>query len=292
MTLLVTGAGGKLGRRVVEILLETEAGKVIATTRSPGKLADLVARGVEVRGADFDDPASLAQAFAGAERMLLVSTDALHEPGLRLRQHRAAIAAAEKAGVRHVVYTSAPSPHPTPESSLIDDHFWTEHTLAASGLEWTILRHNIYAEILLLGLPRAVASGNLVTATGIGGRSYVTREDCARTDAAALASGRGRQILDVSGPAAVTQAEIAAIASGLTGRSVAHVDIDPSALREGLLGGGLPPFMADALVAFDVAAAEGRHAIVAPTVKVLTGRDPGSVRDFLAAHRTTLTAAA
>jgi NAD(P)H dehydrogenase (quinone) len=286
--LLVTGAGGRLGRRVVELLVEADAGKVIATTRRPEKLADLAARGVEVRRADFDEPDSLARAFAGADRMLLVSTDALHLPGLRLRQHRNAVAAAEKTGVGHVVYTSAPAPHPTPESSLIDDHFWTEQALAASSLAWTILRDNIYAEIILRGLPHAVATGRLVTACGESGRSYVTREDCARTAAAALASASGRQILDVTGPAAVTQAELAAIASELTGRPVTHVSVGPAELREGLRHAGLPPFMADALVAFDVAAAQGYHAVVTPTVKALTGREPTSVRAFLTAHRAAL----
>jgi len=289
-TLLVTGGGGHLGRRVVELLLESGAGSVIATTRQPEKLADLAARGVSVRRADFDDPDSLSEAFAGAERLLLISTDALHAPGLRLGQHRNAIAAAEKVGVRHVVYTSAPSPHPTPESSLIGDHFWTEAALFASGLDWTILRDNIYAEIALLSLQHATPTGQFFTATGNGGRSYVTREDCARTAAAALRSVNGRQVLDVTGPAVVTAGELAAIASELAGRTFSHVGLDAAALRDGLAKAGLPPIVADGLVAFDIAAAEGHHAILTPTVKSLTGRDPTSLKDFLAANRSALPA--
>lgn len=286
--LLVTGAGGQLGRRVVELLLESGASGVIATTRDPGKLADLAARGVEVRRADFDDPASLAAAFAGVDRLLLVSTDALHRPGLRLAQHRAAIAAAERAGVRHVVYTSAPAPAPTPGGSLLDDHFWTEAALFASPLDWTILRDNIYADMILMGIGHAIASGRLVSATGTGGRAYVTREDCARTAAAALLAASGREIHDVSGPAAVTQDELAAIVGELTGRTIAHVAVGPEELKQGLLGAGLPPFLVDALAAFDVAAARGYHAVVTPTVQALTGKAPTAVRDFLAAHRAAL----
>jgi NAD(P)H dehydrogenase (quinone) len=286
--LLVTGAGGHLGRRVVELLLEAGAGRVIAATRDPDRLGDLARRGVDVRKADFDDPASLASAFAGADRLLLISTNALGAPGLRLGQHRNAVAAAEKAGVGHVVYTSAPCPYPTPQSSLIDDHFWTEEALFASGLNWTILRDNIYAEIALLGLQHAVASGQLFTAAGTGGRNYVTREDCARTAAAALAAAEGRQILDVNGPGPVTQDELAAMASELAGRTITHVSLSPEALREGLLKAGLPPIMADGLVAFDVDASMGRHAITAPTVKALTGREPTPLRDFLAANKAAL----
>lgn len=287
-TLLVTGASGHLGRRAVELLLEAKAGKVIATTRTPEKLADLAARGAEVRSANFDDPASLASAFKGAERMLFVSTDALHAPGVRIKQHRNAVAAAVQAGMEHVVYTSSVGPHPTPQSSLLDDHFWTEHALAATNLNWTILRENLYADTLLMMLPRAITTGQMFTAAGIGGRSYVTREDCARACAGALVSATGRQVLDITGPAAVTQAELAAIASELSGRSVAQVNVDPKALREGMLHAGLPPFIADALIAFDMAAAEGRHAVVTSTVKDFAGKAPTSVRDFLASHRPAL----
>jgi NAD(P)H dehydrogenase (quinone) len=289
-TLLVTGAGGQLGRRVVEQLAQAKPGKLIAATRNPDKLADLARQGVEVRKADFDDPASLNAAFKGVDRLLLISTDELATPGKRLAQHRAAIAAAEKAGVKHVVYTSAPAPHPTAESSLIADHFWTEQALIAGKLDWTILRDNIYADMLMMGLPHAVATGQLFTATGKGGRNYVTREDCARTAAAALLSATGKQILDVNGPAPVTQDEIAAVASELTGKKIVHIAVSPDDLRKGLAGAGLPPFLIEALVDFDIDASRGYHAANAPTVKALTGREPTSVRAFLTEHRAALLA--
>src|SRR4051812_9522664 len=90
-TLLVTGASGQMGHRVIELLLEKQGGTIIAATRSPEKLADFAQRGVIVRAADFDDPASLAEAFKGVDRLLLISTDAVGVPGLRLQQHRNAV---------------------------------------------------------------------------------------------------------------------------------------------------------------------------------------------------------
>ena len=292
-TLLVTGAGGQLGRRVVELLVEAGAGRVIAATRTPGKLADLASRGVEVRQADFDRAGGLAAAFAGADRLLLVSTDVLDRPGVRLAQHRAAVNAAVAAGVKHIVYTSAPAPQPTPGGSLIDDHFWTEQALAASGVDWTILRDSLYADLLLMSLPHAVQTGQLFSATAGAGRSYVTREDCARAAAAVLASPpSGRRIFDVTGPAAVTQDEVAALAGELAGRKIQHIDLSPDDLRQGLTAAGMPPFLVDALAGFDAAAAQGYHAIVTPTVKDLTGRAPMSVRAFLTAHRGALLGAA
>src|SRR2546425_11499594 len=110
-TLLVTGASGHLGRRVVELLVGAGANRLVATTRHPDRLADLAQRGVEVRCGDFDDAKSLTAAFAGADRLLLVSTDAVDFPGRRIEQHRAAIAAAKAAGGEDVVYPAFPDPH-------------------------------------------------------------------------------------------------------------------------------------------------------------------------------------
>ena len=283
-TLLVTGASGQLGRRAVERLLETHAGNLIATTRSPEKLALLRDRGLELRPADFEDPASLDAAFAGADRMLLISTDALDTPYRRLTRHRNAVRAAEAAGVGHVVYTSSVAPHPTPESSLIDDHYWTEHALGTTGFDWTILRNSLYTDFLLMGLPQALATGQLHTATGGGARNYVTRDDCARSAVGALVSATGRSIHHITGPAPLTQDALAALVTELTGRPIAHVPVPPEALREGMAGAGVPRFMADALVEFDVAAAQGFHAIRTSSVETFSGRRPTSVRDFLTAN--------
>ena len=283
-TLLVTGAAGHLSRRVIEILLERHVGMVIAGTRDPAKVADLAAKGAEVRVIDFDRPDTLAAGLAGVDRLLVVSTNALPT---RTEQQRRAVVAAAKSGVKHLVYTSAPAPRPTAKSLVANSHFWTEQALAASTIPgWTVLRNNIYAEIILLSLANALKSGHLYTATGKGGRNYVTREDCAETAAAALASDfDGKRILDVTGPAPITLDEVAGLAGTIAGRNVEHVSIPPDALRQGMISAGLPDFYADALVAFDVDAAEGYHAITTPTVKDLAGREPTTVEAFLETQR-------
>lgn len=290
-TLLVTGASGHLGHRVVELLLERDTGTVIAGTRDPAKVADLAAKGAEVRVIDFDKPETLAEGLKGIDRLLLISTNTLPT---RKEQQRRLVEAAAKAGVKHVVYTSAPAPRPTAKSLVADSHYWTEQALAASTLPgWTVLRNNIYAEIILMGLANALKSGQLYSATGSAGRNYVTREDCAAVAAAALVSDfNGKRILDVTGPAPVTQDEIAALASTIAGKGVTHVSLPPDALRQGMIGAGLPDFYADALVAFDVDAAEGYHAIATPTVKSLANREPTTVKAFLEAQRDAIRAMA
>ncbi len=283
-SLLVTGANGQLGRAVVEELLRLGATHVVATSRTPEKLAHLKARGVEVRAADFDRPETLRSAFADVDRLVIISTDALETPGKRLAQHRNAVTAAVESGVKHVVYTSAPAPHPTAEGSLINDHFWTEAALFASPFTWTILRNHLYMELILMGAEQAAESGKLFSATGGKGRAYVAREDCARAIAGALVQAQGSEILDVTGPAAVTQDELAAMMSEVTGKPIVHVDVPPQGLTEGLSHAGLPPVMVKVIVDFDVEASQGYHALVTPTVERLTGTRPVTIKEFLSKH--------
>lgn len=291
-TLFVTGASGHLGRRVVELLLEKEAGKIVAGTRQPEKLADLAARGVTVRHADFDDPKGLETALAGVDRVLIISTDAIDRPGRRLAQHKAAVAAAAAAGVKHAVYTSMPNPETSPVV-FAPDHLGTEQALQASGMSWTILRDCWYTEYLIPTLAPAVASGQLIAATGQGGAPYVTREDCAQDAAAALASSDTRnRTFNITGPDLVTYAELAKLASEFTGRTVTFVPVEPAERIAQLIAAGTPEPIAKLLVSSQIAIAQGKMGTPTNAVKELTGREPVSVREFLSVHRAALLPAA
>jgi NAD(P)H dehydrogenase (quinone) len=281
-TILVTGASGHLGRRVLELLLAAPGTRtIIATTRKPEALADFAARGVDVRTADFAAAETLPAAFAGAGRALLISTDAV---GGRLPQQRAAIAALERAGVHHVVYTSAP--HAPSLGLVLDDHQGTEAALAATGLGHTNLRNNIYADMLLHWLKPAVAGGTLVNAWGTGAVSFISRDDCARAAVAALLDGfDGRRTIDIAGIAALTASEIASVVFELTGRRIEHVNVSPREVVDGLVSHGMPDHVAKVLVAFDIAISRGELVGTSRGFEQLTGATPGSVQAFLAAHR-------
>ena len=163
--IIVTGASGQLGRLVAEELLDrVDTAHVVLVTRRPRAVADLAGRGVEVRAGDFDDPSSLDAAFEGGERMLLISTTAV---GRRVAQHRAAIEAAKRAGIRHVAYTSFTRPAPGhPVGTQMDEHVETEAMLHESGLEWTMLRNAAYAELQVpLGAMAVTASGPTAAAS-------------------------------------------------------------------------------------------------------------------------------
>jgi NAD(P)H dehydrogenase (quinone) len=212
-------------------------------------------------------------------------------PGQRLAQHRAAIAAAVQAGVKHVVYTSLTRPKPGTPITIAGDHYGTEQALAESPLDWTVLRNNVYTEMLLMSLPQAVTMGQLVAAAGEGGVGYVTREDCARAAAAALsATTSGRVTLEVTGPEVVTYAELAQLASEISGRPVNYVSMTPEEMVKILSGAGLPQGVAETLVSFQTATAQGILGITTPAVTNLTGTAPQSVRDYLVAHQEALLA--
>jgi NAD(P)H dehydrogenase (quinone) len=288
-TFLVTGAGGHLGRRVVELLLEAKAGKVIAATRDPAKLADLAAKGAELRRADFDDPASLDAAFKGVERLLIISTDSVVEPGKRLRQQKAAVAAAARARVRHVIYTSMPNPEPGSLIPFAPDHYETEQALAKSGLPHTILRVSWYAENLLRSLPSILSSGKWRSAAGEGRVANIARDDVARSAAAALIKAPGGRF-DLTGPELLTTRQIAAIIADVFGKKVEVVPVSDEQLLAGMIAAGVPKVFAELGAAFDANTRAGKIDLVSDAVAKLTGKPPVPLRDVLAANTSALAA--
>lgn len=287
-TLLVTGASGQLGRLVLDDLLAS--GKVapagiVATTRDPAKLADYAARGVTVRAADFDDPASLDAAFAGAGKVLIISTDALMEPGKRLVQHKAAVAAAKKAGVKHILYTSMPQP----EDSLVTfapDHLGTEEAIKATGIPYTFLRNGWYAENLFQSLPHALATGAWYTSTGTGRIAHITRADTAAALAGALLkAGNESRTYTLTGTRSHTAEEIAALVSAATGKPLKVVQVSDAQLAEGLKAAGLPEGFIPTVVSFDANTREGKIAAVTLDAETLSGRKTTPLEDFIAASK-------
>ncbi|WP_456388265.1 SDR family oxidoreductase [Profundibacter sp.] len=284
---IVTGASGQLGRQVVANLLAKGAGPIIAITRSPNKIADLVEKGVEVRKGDFNDPQSLATAFASGKRLLIISTDDL-EPGKRLAAHTNAIAAAKAEGIAHIVYTSLVNPVEECPITFTADHRDTEALIMASGAAYTILRNNLYADLVLIGGGQSIAMGKHFAAAADGKTGYVTRTDCARAASVALLQEAGSSILDITGPAAISQAEIAAILSEIAGKDIPYIPISADDLVQAMVGNGLPEFMARVFASFDEAIAQGYLDVVSGDLAKLTGQAGQSVHDFLIANKAAL----
>ncbi|GAB2964220.1 NAD(P)H-binding protein [Nonomuraea fastidiosa] len=280
MTIAITGASGPLGRATAEYVLQTtDPREVVLTTRRPEALADLAARGVQVRRADFGEPATLDTAFAGVERLVLISTDVV---GVRLDGHRAAVKAAAAAGVRHVIYTSVPEPVPDNPALVVTDHAGTEQALRDSGMSWTFLRNNLYAHMQTARIQQAIASGRLVSNGGDGAVAYVTREDCAAAAAAVLTEGGHEgQAYDITGPEALTAADLAALAREIGGRDVELVEVDDAAYAAGLRAAGVPEEAARVMTSFGAATRGGFLATVTSAVADITGRRPTALADVV-----------
>jgi NAD(P)H dehydrogenase (quinone) len=270
----VTGASGHLGRLVAAGLTAAAGpGEVVLITRSPDAVA--TQPGTTVRPGDFARSETLDHAFAGIETLLLISTDTV---GVRLEQQRAAIAAAARAGVGRVLYTSVPNPVAGNPAFVVPDHAGTEAALRESGMAWTALRNNLYAHMQLPGMQRAAATGRLVTNQGQGRAAYVTREDCAAAAVAAmLAGGDGNQAYDVTGPEALGAADLAALAGDL----VEVVPVTDDEYVAGLIAANLPEPLARGLASFGAGIREGYFSDVTKVVQDLTGRPATSLGTLL-----------
>jgi len=280
MSVVVTGATGQLGRLIVESLLERglPAAEITAAGRSVAKLDDLASRGVLVAAVDYEEPATLEAAFTGADVVVLVSGS---EFGRRAAQHGNAIAAAEKAGVGRLVYTSIPNATETP-MLLAQEHRATEEILTSSGLTFTILRNAWYVENYTPQIPTYLEHG-VVGSARDGRVSLATRRDYAEAAAAvALGEGHEGQVYELGGES-VTLAELASIVSEATGQPVAYTDVPQETLQGILEGAGFPAPVAATFADVDARIAEGDLHVTSGDLERLIGRPATPVRDAVAA---------
>ncbi len=272
----LTGANGQLGRLVIKHLLTLiPADQIIATTRKPESLADFAAKGVVVRRADFTDPATLPAAFAGATRLLIISTDTI---GQRVEQHKAAIEAAAIAGVGHIVYTSAPNANPNASHPILAEHGQTEVALAASGVQWTALRNSFYAEALKNFLGLLLVNGQLLIPEGSAKHSWVTREDCAQAAAGALA-GKLTDLgpVDVTGPEALSFADLAQRFSSISGQPIVAKVLPEQEILAQVVAKGVPQEAAGFVVGFVSWVAREVPTTPTDTVERASGTRPSPV---------------
>ncbi|MDX6337995.1 MAG: hypothetical protein QOG05_5335 [Streptosporangiaceae bacterium] len=270
----VTGASGHLGRLVTAgLTTEADPREVVLITRTPD--APRPQPGTTVRLGDFSRPETLDHAFAEIETLLLISTDAV---GVRLGQQCAAIAAAVRAGVGRILYTSVPNPVASNPAFVVPDHAGTEAALRESGVQWMALRNNLYAHMQLPSIQKAAAVGRFVANQGEGRAAYVTREDCAAVAVAAmLQSGHDSRAYDVTGPEALGTADLAALA----GDQVEVVSVTDEEYVGGLVAANLSESLARGLASFGAGIREGYFATVTNVVPDLTGRPATSLTTLL-----------
>jgi NAD(P)H dehydrogenase (quinone) len=253
--IVVTGATGQLGRLTLAALLRSvPASQIVAAVRNPAKAADLAALGVQVRQADYNQPASLDAALAGAKKVLLISSS---EVGQREAQHRAAIEAAQRAKVELLAYTSILHADRS-TLGLAREHQATEALLRASGLPVVLLRNGWYIENYTGHLEPALAHGAILGNAGDGRISAAARADYADAAAAVLTrEGQAGQVYELAGDASFTKAELAAEVSRQAGQPVAYNNLSQAEHEAALVQAGLPPGFAALLADTDVGVANG-----------------------------------
>ncbi len=253
--IVVTGASGQLGRLVIEALLQTvPVPEVVAAVRNPAKAGDLAARGVQVRQADYSQPATLDAAFKGADKLLLISSS---EVGQRAAQHRAVIEAAQRAGVKLVAYTSILHADSSP-LGLAAEHQETEALLRASGLPFVLLRNGWYTENYAGGIPAALAHGAVLGSAGAGRIASAARADYAAAAAAVLTQAdQAGRIYELAGDGSYTLAEFAAEIARQSDKAVAYQDLPEADYKAALLSIGLPEGLAGLLADSDAGASRG-----------------------------------
>lgn len=278
--LLVTGATGHLGSKVVEAVLAKEKPRRVAVSvRNATKADHLRARGVDVRQGDFENAESLPMAFSGVERLLIISTDGDNET--RIRQHRNAVAAAIAAGVRFVAYTSIAKADRT-ALGLGVVHRTTEAAIRESGIPYCFLRNNWYVENEIPFIRAALGGAPILTSAGAGRVGWAARDDYAEAAAAVLTgNGHEQAIYELSG-APISYDEFGKQLSAATGKEIIIEHLDDAEYERRLLGAGLPKHLAEFLTGLQCAIRRGALEVESDDLSNLLGRPATQLRDVLA----------
>src|SRR5690606_12432172 len=276
----VTGATGRLGRLVVERLLEREVPpeRVAALARDPERASDLAERGVEVRRADYDRPETLGPALRGVEKLLLVSSS---EMGQRLAQHGNDVEAAKRAGVGLLLYTSILYADAS-GVSLAAEHLATERLIQEAGVPYLVLRNGWYLENYTENLDQVIESGTIYGAAGTGRVAAASRADYAEAAAVLLTEDHGSgRVFELCGDASFDYDELAAAIGAIAGTDVVYQDMEPGAYREALVQSGLPLPVATMLTDADEGVARGDLDSDSTELRDLIGRPTTTLDEAL-----------
>ncbi|MBQ6448809.1 SDR family oxidoreductase [Cytobacillus oceanisediminis] len=277
MKLLVTGATGKLGSKIVNVLLKSvPVDQLAVSVRNPEKAEELRAQGVDVRQGDFDRPETLEAAFKGIDRLLFISADGDTET--RIRQHNNAVEAAKNAGVSFIAYTSIANAQES-TNFLAKVHKATEEAILKSGIAYSFLRNNWYLENELSTIQGVLAGAPWVTAAGNGKVGWALQQDYAEAAAAVLTGdGHENTIYELSGKL-LTQEEIAAAVSQVIGKEVPVQQVDETTYADIITQAGVPDFLVPMLVAIQKDIREGSLEIESNDFEKLLGRSETPIVD-------------
>ncbi|TDL60862.1 SDR family oxidoreductase [Rhodococcus qingshengii] len=279
MKILVTGATGKLGSKVVESLLKSIPARELAVSvRNPEKAEGLRSRGVEVRHGDFDHPETLENAFKGIDRLLIISADGDNET--RIRQHTNAVQAADHAGVKFIAYTSLANATES-KNIMAPPHVATEAAIIKTGIPYSFLRNNWYLENEIGSIQGAMAGAPWVTSAGEGKVGWALQQDYADAAAAVLVgSGHENTVYELSGPL-LTQEELASALGNVLGKEVPVQQVSYEKYAEIMKGLGLPDFVIPIVVGIQESIRNGSLEVESNDFKKILGRPVAPINESL-----------
>lgn len=301
MKYVVTGVDGKLAGRVAEnVLQQVEGDKLIFTCPNPDRVpAEKTERwkkaGVTLRAASYDDEAQMVEAFSGGERLFFISSILNGER--RVRQHQTVIEACKKAGIQHITYTSFFGANREGYNQyVLPDHRATEKMLRECGLEYNIMRNNLYMEnYLTTSVMLAMLSNNVWgTTAGEGKVTSIAKDDSARCGAALLlGKGGHNKDYDLTSLEPVSQRDICNMIAEKSGipfeyklmnaeEFLAYLEtLHIPKTTDGDFSRSPVPFCSNDMITNEAGIAEGQMGVVSHDVELLTGRKPLEVRDLL-----------
>lgn len=277
MKILVTGATGKLGSKVVESLLKSiPASELAVSVRNPEKAEGLRARGVEVRKGDFDHPETLDNAFKGINRLLIISADGDNET--RIRQHTNAVEAAERAGVKFIAYTSLADATES-KNLMAPPHVAAEAAIIKTGIPYSFLRNNWYLENEIGSIQGAVAGAPWVTSAEEGKVGWALQQDYADAAAAVLVgSGHENTVYELSGPL-LTQEELASTVGEVLDKEISVQQVSDEKYAEIMKGLGLPDFVIPIVVGIQESIRNGSLEVVSNDFEKVLGRPVTPIKE-------------
>lgn len=279
--ILVTGTTGHLGSAVIKQLLKhTPANKIVAFARDEHKAKHLTEKGIEVRYGTFEDTYSLDGAMQGIEKVLLISTIDHH----RLQQHKNVVDAAKRAGVKHILYTSASIKNVNTSAikAIMESHFQTEDYIKRSGLKYTFLRNTLYTDVIPFYIGKKVLETGVFLPAGNGKVAYALRREMGEATAnALLQNGHENKIYEITGSELYSYEDVAKVLSELSGKSIAYTDIEPSKLSEQLKQAGNSELVAAVIIGFATDIKNHQFEIVSKDLENLLERKPTALKEAL-----------
>src|SRR5690554_1129713 len=280
--ILITGATGNLGTAVInQLLRSTDDKHIVALARNENKIAHLKENGVEVRIGTFDDPASLGNAFQGIDKVLLISTG---DPN-RFQQHKNVVDAAKKAGVKFIAYTSVPlrDLETSAAKFLLKSHFQTEDYIKASGLAYTFLRNNIYADMIPMYVGEKVFETGIYLPAGNGKVPFALRREMGEATANLLLQSEQHQnkTYDITNTELYSFEDVAKVLSELSGKEITYTNENLDAFTEILKTKNLPEHVVSIFNAFVTDFKNHQYEKATDDLERLLGRKPATLKEAL-----------